>query len=545
MAANVYPGVKIRLKLRLEDFGVDPPPAEFFAGKDGIEAFGGGGKEPVAIGDYIRVIDLQPFDFQVEKNSPRKADTAKVTFPRSKFPVDPQIVRSLGLQIFAGCYTPTEYAEANGPTGAEGLTIPDIVPAGRPFAGESNEIFRGFVDEYGVTLRGGGNIVELTARDTTGFFMDAEIVENTLKGLPADMPLDELIRGMLQGDGLPPETTRRGGLPGARGTAVVVETSRAMPTIAQIRPPSWYDAKRKVKRPRKRTAEKTKKMSYWDFVTDLAVSAGLKAYVRRGRKPANIPGLGYVLPAAEIVICDAQTYYSGKVSKKTPLFAYGRNIEELVLRRQLGGPAMKTIEVRSFDRVRGVQIRARYPPEAQKRTNKATPSGKGDREEISVYEIAELSGPNALEQAQAAARSFYDQLARGEFTVNIRTRALSCVPGNETDSLSPDMLYLNPGDPIQVITDPARDQYGQVTYEGQLKSMSEAEFKKTIIANGIPVAAAGPIAKAQYDPRVQNTFFCQTVAIGWTAQNGFDFNVGAINYLDARGAIKDPKGNEQ
>lgn len=543
MGADTRPGVKLRLKLRLEDFGIDPPPAEFFNNQVGVEAFGGGGFEKVSPNDYVKVMDLEPYDFQVEINSPRKADTCKVSFPRARFPLSPQIVRSMGIQIFAGCYSSREYAEANGPTGAEGLVIPDIVPTGRPFAGESNEIFRGFMDEYAMTLKDGGNIVEVTARDTTGFFMDAEILENPLRGLPVDMPLDQIIRGMLAGDGLPPDTTRRGGLPGARGTAVVVETSRPVPTLAQIKGPSWYGAKRTVKRPRRKTAEKAKKMTFWDFVTDLAVSAGLKAYVRSGRKPTFIPGLGYVLPAAEIVLCDAQTYYAGKPTNKTRLFAYGRNCNEITMRRQTGGTALKTIEVRSFDRRTGKQLRARYPPEP--RVNKANPSGKGDREEVTVYEISELTGPNAQDQLQAAARSFYDQLARGEFTVQIRTKALATIPGNEENELAPDMLYLRAADPIRVLIDPARDEYGQVTYEGQIKSMTEAEFKKMLVANGFPPSVAAGVAKAQYDPRVQDTFYTQTNAIGWTAANGFDFSVQAINYLDARGAIKDPNGNEQ
>ncbi len=542
--STTRPGVNVRLKLRLEDFEIDAPPPEFFLAQKGIEAFGSGGYEAVSPSAYQRVLDVQPYDFQVERNSPRKADTCKVTIPRSKLPISPQIIRSMGVQVFAGVHDAVEYAEACGPTGAQGLTVPDIVPLGRPFAGESNELFRGFMDEFSMTLKEGGNIIEITARDTTGFFMDAQIYEKPLRDLPVDIPLDQIIRGVLSGDGAPPGVTRRPGLPGARGTAVVVETSREVPTLAQIKPPSWYGARRTVKKARRKNSEKSKKLSFWDFVTDLAVSAGLKVYVRQGKKPAYIPGLGYVLPAAEIVLCDASTYFAGKATNETRLFAYGRNVNELTMRRHTGGASqLKTIEVRSFDRRTGKQIRGRYPPD--KVLNRATPSGKGDREEIEVFEISEISGPNAQEQVDAAARSFYDQLARGEFTVSIRTKALAAIPGNEKNDLAPDLLYLLPGEPIRVVVDPARDEYGQVTFEGQLRAMSEEEFKKVIISNGVPAHAAGPIAKAQYDKRVQDTFFTQTVAIGWTATAGLDFNIQATNYLDARGAIDNPNGNKQ
>lgn len=547
MVADFRPGTKLRLKLRLEDFGIDPPPASWFTGQNGVEAFGAGGLQDVTPNDYITIFDIEPYDWTVELNSPRRADTAKVTFPRSKLPIDPQIIRSAGLQIFCGVFTPAEYAEACGGPGSKGLRIPDIVPAGRPFAGESNELFRGFIDEWTVKLGREGNVVELVARDTTGFFIDAEIYENPLRHLPADMPIDQIIYGMLSGDGLPPDITRRGGLAGARGTAVVVETTRPIPTLAQIKPPNWYGPKRTVKRPKKK-AEKAKPMKFWDFITDLVVSAGLKAYIRPGKKPVFDPGLGYVLPAAEIVICDAQTYYAKKPGAldETPMFSAGRNTEEIMCRRVLGGVPLPTIEVRSFDRRTGSQIRAKYPPNAFSRVNKATPSGVGDREEVRVYEISELSGPNAQEQAEAAARSFYDQLARGEFTVQIRTKALAAIPGNEEDGLAPDMLYLRPGEPIRVVTDPARDEYGQVSTEGSFAAMTEAEFAATIqAAAGIPAGAAKKIARAQYDPRVQKVFYTQTNAIAYNHKTGLEFNVTAINYLDARGAISDPQGNEQ
>lgn len=542
MAADTRPGAKVRIKLRLEDFGIDPPPPEFFNGQSGMEAFGGGGKEPVSPSEYIRVIDIQPHDFSIEINSPRKADTCKVSFPRAKFPLDPQIVRSVGIQVFAGVYTSAEYAEACGPSGAAGLWIPDVVPDGRPMAGASNELFRGFVDDYSMTLRDGGNIVEMSARDSSSLLMDAEIISNPLRGLPWDMPLDQIIKGMLEGDGLPPALTKRGGLPGARGTAVVVETSRPVPTLRDIKPPTWFGAKKTVKKPKKQKPEKAKKMSFWDFVTDLCVSAGLKAYVRAGRKPINIPGLGYVLPAAEIVICDAQTYYAGKPNPATPLFAYGRNVQELTMRHHLGGVALKTIEVRSFDRRTGKQIRGRYPPDP--RVNKATPSGAGDREDITVFEISELSGPNAEEQAAAIARSYYDQLSRGEFSCQIRTKALSAVPGNEQIEGAPDMLYLRPGDPIRVITDPARDEYGQVTYEGEIAAMSQEQYTAVLMSHGYTGPVAMAIARAQYDPRRQTVFYTQSIGVGFSRQ-GFDFTVQATNYLDARGAIDNPNGDDQ
>lgn len=543
MPSAFYPGVKVRLKVRFEDFEIDAPPEGFNATSPGeIEAFGSGsldGDDPT--NPYIRTYDIEPYEFQVELNGPREADTASVTFPRARMPFDPQIIRSATLQIFAGVFSSREWAEAMQAPGARGLRIPDVVPPGRPFAGQSNEIFRGFVDDWDVRMADGQSVIQLKARDSTGFFMDAEIPENPLKGLPKDLSIDKIIKGMLLGPaainstGLYAGASIRG-LPGAMGTVVVVETSRPVPTLAEIKPPTWF-TKQKTAAKGRRQAANTKKMKFWDFITDLCVAAGLKAYVRPGRVPQFIEGLGLGLPAAEIVITDAATYYAGR-GGDMPTFAWGHNVKELSIKRKLGGVPVPTIEVRSFDFVTRKQIIGRYPPAAKKRTNKATPTGKGDREEIQVYELDELSGPNAQERATEAARHIYDALARGEFEGMVRTTAISAIAANEDNELAADMLYLRPADTIRVITDPAREEYNLATFDGKLRTMSVTQFFELLRAQGFDDAVALAAANATYDPRVQREFFVQSVGIQWDKDRGFDFDVGFINYLDVRGAVE-------
>lgn len=536
MPAAFYPGAKVRLKIRFEDFGIDAPPEGFVKTPGEIDAFGSGGvNDDDPTNPYVRTFDIEPYEFQLELNGPREADTATVTFPRAKIPFDPQIIRSATLQVFMGCFSSAEYAEAMQAPGATGLRIPDIVPPGRPFGGQSNELFRGFVDWWKVKFANPSTI-QVTARDTTGFFMDAELYENPLKGLPKDMPIDQIIKHMIEGDGLPAALTKRGGLPGAQGAVVVVETSRPVPTLAQIKPPTWFTVKKTAAKGRRQAAN-GKKMKWWDFMTDLAVAAGLKVYTRAGRIPTFIAGLGYGLPAAEIVITDAATYYAGGAAQLRT-FAWGHNVTELNIDRQLGGVPVPTIEVRSFDFVTRKQIIGRYPPKAKRRVNKATPTGKGDREEVTVYELDELSGPNAQEQADNAARHLYDALARGEFEGMLRTTALAAFPENEENELAPDMLYLRPGETIRVFSDKAREDLGVGTFDNKLRAMSVNEYFEYLRAQGYDELVAMTAANANYDPRVQRDFFVQSVGISWDKDRGAQFDVGFINYLDVRGAVE-------
>jgi hypothetical protein len=532
MPSAYYPLCFVRLKIRFENFEIDAPPVQDTVSQGAVDAFGSGAADE-SNNPYVRTVDIQAYDCTVELNSPRMADTARVTIPRSKLPIDPQIVRSATLQVFMGVVSSEEYADAMGSIGAPGLVLPDVVPEGRPFAGQSNERFRGFIDNWEVTMDEGGGRIELSARDTTGFFIDAEIPENPLRDIPSDMTIDQVITAMISGDGLPEHLTRRGGLPGAKGTAVVVETSRPVPTLADIKPPTWFTGKKKATKGKKK-APKSKDMKFWDMVTDLCVAAGLKAYIRSGRTPVNIPGLGYVLPAAEIVITDAQTYYAG-VTAVNRSFLYGHNCSELRIRRVLGGTPTPTIEVRSYDWETDQQITGRYPP--GKTVNMPAASGSGDREEVVVYELDELTGPFGNERAIEAARHIFDQLARGEFQVSIRTSVLNADPANDGDELAPDMLYLMPGDSIRVLTDPAKDANGIQSVDGQPVTISSEEFVERMVSNGLPQDFAALVAKSQEDPRRQEVFYVQTVAITWNHKTGYKFDIQAINYLDVRHAV--------
>lgn len=535
--ATRYPLCKVRLKIRIEDFEIDAPTNDLIKLPGDIEGFGSGTESELTANPYVRTVDIQPLDCSVELNSPRKADTAQVSFLRRTFPVDPQIVRSATMQVFFGVVSSEEYADACGPVNAPGLVLPDVVPVGRPFAGESNEVFRGFVDVWETELSPSGGIIELKARDTTGFFIDAEILENPLIGIPSTMTIDKVIEAMISGDGLPAAISKRGGLPGARGTAVVVETSRPVPSLSEIKPPTWFTA-RKTAAKGKKKAPSMKEMKFWDFVTDLCVAAGLKAYMRSPRTAREVPGLGYILPAAELVITDAATYYAG-ITKVQRAYVYGHNAETVKIRRVLGGTPTPTVEVRSYDWETDQQITGRYPPASKSRKNKPTATGAGDKEEISVYEMDELTGPNAPERAAEAARHIFDQLARGEYEVTIRTKALSADPENDNDELAPDNLYLRPGDSIKVLTDPARDAYGLRLVDGQPVTISLEEFIQSMVDNGVAPDIAQLIATASADPRRQEVFFTQVNAISWSSKSGFAFDIQAINYLDVRNAVND------
>ncbi len=519
---------KVRIKIRFEDYGDEPPLPVLPSSTEGPEAFGGGSSYGVDPSAFSVSQDIQAKSWTVELNSPRKADTAKVVFDLRALPLDTQVPRAATIQIFAGIASAEDFARANADRGSLGYLLPDAVPEGYVGAGMSWELFRGFIDEWEVDYEEGEIVV--SARDTTGFFIDARAPENALAAVPKTARIDEAIRALIEGspaDGIE-------GIPGAKGTVVVVETSRTVPTLGEFLPPSWFNSKGRLAKGRKRKPKAAKEMSVWDQITDLCVAAGLKAYMRQPRKASTIAGLGAVLPAAEVVITDPQTYYKGDGnSLGRRVFTRGINVYGLKVARKLGGNPVPFVEIRSWDPVAGKQIVGRFPKIETGKKNKPTATGRGDRAEYEVFTIDTLSGPRAQEQADAIARSFYEQLGRGEFTVRFQTDWMSAIPENRTRETAADMLLMRPADEIDVYVEHARDEE-IVLSDGLFAGSSKEEMVAQMVAGGMEANMAARAALAMRDPRVQRTFRVQTLIVEFQPASGYNFTVEAINYLDAR-----------
>lgn len=534
MGAVRYPAAKVRIQVRFEDFKATPvlPPLLPKPGT-GPEAFGLGVVHDIPIGTFKSVgFDIVPLNFTVEKNSPRKADTAKVELLYRQLPFNPQILKAATIQVFAGMVSSEDFARACGPTGAQGLLLPDVVPQGWAFAGQSNEIFRGFIDDWTAIFESTERI-ELTARDCTGFLLDAECPENMLRRLPVETKLDAAIKYLLFGDGL-----LWLGLPGMRGLEIVVESKREMPTLEEFKNPQWMTSKKKAVKAPKR-APKVARQKVWDLITDLCVAAGLKAHIRPGRTPVIIQGVGLALPAAELVITDPATYY-GSSTAPIRTFARGRNVKRMRIHRQLGGVPIPYVQVRSWDSVAGKAIIGNFPPvpAQKKKANVATTSGEGDRPERKVFEIDDISGPKAQEIVDAIAFSYYEQLARGEFQVDISTTLAAGVPLQDNDETGADILYLSPSDPIRCVVDPAVPANGQISLSSEIAAMGVPELQQQMVTGGVAPAIAYRAALATVHPSTQIDFYTQDIIIGWDAGRGFEFTIKAQNYLDARWSIE-------
>ena len=196
MADVWYPSCWVRLQLRFEDYIKAPPPLPQPALPNG---------DPVDQGGFQTVdIKIVPEHCSVTLNSYRNADEARVTIPYGRLPFDPRLLRQVGIQIYMGSIEPGEYADSMGPLygDSQQVLVPEAGNAGVPGGGRgpvSNEIFRGFVDDWEIS-QDGDDKIDISARDITAILIDAEMPSGELAGIPKTAPIDEVIKAIVAGD---------------------------------------------------------------------------------------------------------------------------------------------------------------------------------------------------------------------------------------------------------------------------------------------------------------------------------------------------------
>jgi hypothetical protein len=559
-----YPGCKVRLKIRLEDNALEAPtPSAAAPSAAGSEAFGSGSIDDIFPGasSFIAVgQDIVPESCTVELNSYRQADSAKMTIDVQRLPVNPLTIRAIAVSVFGGVYSPSEWGAANGPAGAQGLLLPDAptLETGVPDSTGNYtwELFRGFADAVDLELGADDETLTINCRDLTGPLLDAEVPPNALAGLPGFLTLDQGIQLLLTGDGVAdPELSARFGLPGFRGIVVKNEVSDAsgaivdLPTFDEARPKAWVDSSGTVRKGRRKSPRNTQKISYWDMITDIVNTAGFIVFMRVPRAPVAV-GNQTVLPAAEIVISNPRTIYRAAVGAgddyippaKARTFIRGYNAESIKTKRNLQGTSVPTIRVQAFLTDEGVLVQGTYPD--LPKNNRPTPTGTGDRTEVKIYNLDQISGTSRADaeaRLRAAARSIYEQLARGDFEVTIESMSLSALPDRIEDGISGDLFALRTPDSI-IVEVPAQSRItGQVNESAFLSSASIGERIAAGITAGLDERAAQAFAIAQSSPALQSEFRTRQITWTWDGtgdQGGWSSRIEAINYLDVRDSIQ-------
>ena len=338
-----------------------------------------------------------------------------------------------------------------------------------------------------------------------------------------------------------PIVAQRYGLPAFRGLRVVNATERFLPTLGEIKPPTYFDSAGGPKKAR--SGGSSDQISYWDFVTDLVVSAGYICYFRT---PTEAPDGGSSAPA-ELVIDEPRTYYP-EANREVRSFIYGYNVDSLSINRSFTGKAVPTgIAVSAIEAKTGFPISVRFPENPLVNRPGANQLQLGDTAEYrSVLLDDRIPGDNARETLLRVAESLYQQFARGEFLVEIETTTLGAFRRNLEPGGEADMFQLQAGDPISIevlpsIPDPVNGQ-PFFTQAGDFQALGvEEKARRLVEAFGFSREAAAAAALSADSNLIQDLFYVKEVAINFDYQSGFAFTIQAINYVSARNAIQEQR----
>jgi len=261
-----YPTAWCRIQLKLEDFGQ-------------------GNAEDLLVLEYI------PLEAKVTKNSFDEADIFRVKIDFEEFPLDPRIIEGASCEIYMA--------------GSDGLDADFWEKQSLDFMREHCEII-GVVDSIKGGIGEEGRITELTGRDYTAYFLDAQVDVTPVSYLAEDgvtkLTFVEVIEKVL-----------------AQRPTTEAITIRDPDLVEKIYP---GDYKQGGDDPKTAKRKKKKKETVWEALRDIAIEAGHVIYV----------------DLDEIVIRKPRTIFVGEPQDQSKWlrFTIGYDVKEFHPSRKMG-----------------------------------------------------------------------------------------------------------------------------------------------------------------------------------------------------------------
>lgn len=554
-----YPAARVRLHIRLEDFGATdtptPPtkPPQLRDGqgdpalsvKEETSRDGASFLILAAKSGQLGVMASQsesndqrthtiegvvPVNVAHARNGIRIADTLRATFMKEDFPFDPRLIRSCGVEYYLGCVTPEDFssAVAEGKRFNDGqpslAMIPDswIDSRGRT---RSNLRFQGWVDEWSLEAAdGSAQTVTIECTDQTRLLIDQPAPPKLTIGTAE--PIDRAIANYLanfpqyEGFGVQYRPTSATNRPTLKD---VLAKSAFKPTLGPS--PNGGD-----------------KLAVWDYVTDICGACGHVCYVDVEFKPD-----GSAIPV--VVIQRPRTLFGEKFSgrendpftgRRLPngreviarTFTYGINVIGFSMSRKLSCYDPQSIEVRCWSPRLKKTLVARFPLPAKKggdpkTPKKLAPGNTADQK----WEVVRVQGIEDEATLRLIAQSVFEQRRRNELTVNISTKNLGSLGGSNMD---PDVLDLMASDVIEMET----RQFDED--EVDFQALDPAAHLEQL---GYSPDLAQAYARASANQNFPTSFRVRQMATTWSRDEGVAIDIEGCNYMEVE--IDLPNDEEQ
>lgn len=526
-----------------------------------------------------------PKTASIELPGIRKPGTFNLTFDYRDLPIDPRLVRSVGIEIYLDTVKASDFAAGVVQTapsaGGRSSTIDPTRRMSAVSPSPTNLVLKGLVDTWHVNHTGSGSVATLEGRDLTGLFLDTPLTPTLVAGIKLDQPIDDVVRDIVSQIGgwsthLEVIAAPEAQWPGKQVPFLANDPRLNVATVDAVKA-----ATHKLPRARRSTGNKPRrspgadpdKLSFWDLVTrycNLVSAVPTYGVIQNSNGTFRValiikPQWGlydyFGAPTAQNQVLAPSPFNPARAEVgKVRKLMYGRNIEELSFERKYQGITARAVEIVSYDPSSSVNGRERlmsatstlqqtYAEQAGVMPPLATIALPASRSSVSpsgltsydaVMRIA-VKGVTDQQQLQRMADGLYEEIMRGETGGNVRTRSLASFGGTNED---PDLLHLRPGDPIQLAVDirelaaRAPNVNTPLTNEQRANpwAMTTEIYRRT---GSWPLAQAIVASSRSAAFQPQNYFRVNAVKFDWDIKTGVSMAMDFHNYIIARNALND------
>lgn len=534
-------------------------------------------------------ISRMPKTASIELPGVRKPGTFNLTFNYADLPIDPRLVRSVGIEIYMDTVRADKFAQGIMQTAPSvSGRMSTIEPAARISAvnpSTKNLVLKGLVDSWHVNHTASGSTATLEGRDLTGMFLDTPLTPAMVEQIKLDQQIHRVIADLvgtiggwsklLKVDAAPADQWPKGEIPylanEPRINLATVQAAEAITRAQNGRSPRSRRSAQGGTRSRRSTGADPDKMSFWDLVTRYCFLVGAIPVCRVVTSGTSSVVTLMILPQWGLF-----DYFStpDAQGRAPPVFdknhlrpsvgnvrrlMYGRNVEEMSFERKYQGITARAVEVVSYNpssnargQERMISVTSKLPKSYAQRQGvspspvsnpagsaRSTVSPSGLTSYDAVMRIT-VKGVTDKDQLQNLADGLYEEIMRGETGGNIRTKSLASFGGTNED---PDLLYIRPSDPIQIAVDIRELAARQPNVETPLNVSSRPyqEVLNSVLAatGNISLARAVALSSNSAAFQKQNYFRVNAVRFDWDSRSGISIALDFHNYIMARNAIQD------
>lgn len=490
----------------------------------------------------------------------RQAGTFNLSFQFQDLPIDPRLLRSIGVEVHLGAVAASDFGDGMVRANAQGSrsSILNTMSAGGT-PREDTLLLAGTVDTWTVEHTDKGSVVHMEGRDLRGILLDSPINPKLFKTLNLSKPIDDVVRQILSRHpfgkdfivSINPQDFDGG----------VVPSPASADGITRVRLNANGQGQGTAK-----PAGGTDQINYWDLITRycylvgaIPYFVGYKLRIRPARSIYDLSKKAGYDPRVPTPFAGGKTrtVQVGDPQRGEQLnlrrLVYGRDIQTLKFERKYTGVKARVVEcisINTSSNQRGKQklITARWPDKPptgaqlppganvdRAKTTSVSPSGKQSEEELLRIPVPGVSDPKRLQQI---AKDLFEEIGRGEMGGSCETKNLASFGGDNTD---PDLLHLLPGDPIEFQVD-TRGLSSKAPLVSELTNQQRRSFEEQVsiikqkipdenLARVIVATARGNIVELQRFFRVSN------VKYAWDKNSGVNVDFDFQNYIEARSGV--------